>query len=88
MQQRRAHARVTAAGMRTEDRFGCAGHGPPPRGESEGKLAHRIIGAVGVGVEKDEVRGNADKDTQEEEDGARDYCVLSVDLVGTHPLET
>lgn len=50
-------------------------------GEGEGELNHHVIGITSGGAEKDEVRGN------EEKEGLRDNRMPGIGLVDAHPPE-
>lgn len=50
-------------------------------------MNHHVIDTTGGGAREDEVKDSEDENTQKEEERPRDHYVLSVGLVGAHPLE-
>ncbi|RRT59301.1 hypothetical protein B296_00014123 [Ensete ventricosum] len=53
------------------------------RGRGKGDLDYYIISTMS----EDEMRGNEDENTQEEEEGPSDHCMRNVRLIYVNPLE-
>lgn len=54
-------------------------------GGCDGELDHHIIGAMGEGIEEDEMGGGGDEDTYGEKEGPKVHYILSIKLVDAYP---